>query len=783
MIASSIRPAVLAAAALGMIATSVGARAQTVATADPAELSEIVVTATRRAESIDRVPISISAFSQETLDTKGVKNVDELARFTPGLTFAASGDGLTNSIAIRGVASGVGASTTGIYIDDTPIQVRSGTGAVTENAYPQLFDLQRVEVLRGPQGTLFGTGSMGGTVRFITPEPDLHQYSGYTRAELSSTRHGDPSYETGVAVGGPIVDGSVGFRLSAFYINNGGYIDLQPFTGNAVTDKDINYDHTTVLRGALKFAVSDSLTISPSFLYQKKNRNDSFFWSDLSDVSDSRLRDGFTDLQPVSDKFALPALRIEWRPDHMQLISNTSFLYRELHRNQDYSNFEWWALTGISPTPSEPVPDYRSNSLFAVRQNSFTQEIRLQSDSPESALQWVVGAVYQNSRLYTNQYVVDSELPELSLNVYGGSIEDEFGEGLVAGRYSYTVDQWARDQQSALFGQADYTFLDHFKATFGLRVARTTLDYHRTYDGPLFCPVCSGTVTGSTPAEKPVTPKVGLSYEPDSHNLVYFSAGKGSRVGGVNNPTPPSGAPGCTAGLKAPTTYGSDHLWSYEVGTKNDFADGRLRIQASAFYINWSDIQQSVSANGCFTTSYKDNLGRATIKGFDFAAEVRPIEHLSIELSGGYQDAKYATTAYTPPSDTGTRAIIANEGDTLPVAPWNASLSGEYDFPIAGTPMYFRADYTYTAKNTGHTTTQDPLTTTYDPDIPTDAAIRLLGARLGVRFNNIDVSIFGRNLLNDSPLLGVYHDGVGDPLFYAVTARPRTFGVTGTYRF
>jgi outer membrane receptor protein involved in Fe transport len=235
--------------------------------------------------------------------------------------------------------------------------------------------------------------------------------------------------------------------------------------------------------------------------------------------------------------------------------------------------------------------------------------------------------------------------------------------------------------------------------------------------------------------------------------------------------------------LQAPATYKSDSLWSYEIGTKNEFADGRLHLQASVFYIDWSNIQQSVSANGCFTTSYKDNLGRATIKGFDFAAQLRPIEHLLFELTGGYQDAKYATTAYTPPSSTGERAIIANEGDSLGVAPWNAGLSGEYDFPVMDKTTYFRVDYTYTAKRTDHAPFQDPVTTTYDPDLPADGAIRLLGARLGLRFDKFDVSLFGRNLLNDAPLLGVNHDGLGDPLFYELTVRPRTFGVTGTYRF
>ena len=777
---------VLTVAILSCLAGAARAADAPPAAAADANLGEIVVTATRRSESIDKVPISVSAFSDSAMEVRGIKSIDDVARFTPGLNFAPSTDGLTNAIAIRGVASGVGSSTTGIYVDDTPIQVRSGTGIVTENAYPQIFDLDRVEVLRGPQGTLFGTGSMGGTIRFITPEPDLHQYSGHARAEYGSTDGGDPAYEAGVAVGGPIVDGTLGFRASAFYSDAGGFVDREPFTGTTVTDKAINYDRTTVLRGALKLAVGDSFTVAPSILYQKKQRNDNYFWTTLSNPDDDEFRTGFTQPQPILDEFTLPAVKLDWRIGGVEVVSNTSFLYRKLNRNSDYSNFNWFALVG-DPTPTAPVPDYRVVSEDQVRQNSFTQEVRLQSDSPNANLQWVVGAVYQSSRLYTNQYVVDPSLPTLSLDVYGDTIEDVFGEGLVNGIYSATIDQWAKDTQTAVFGQVDYKFADAWKATLGLRVARTTLDFHRVFGGPLLCVLCTGSpeqVTGSTPSATPVTPKFGLSYEPDSRSLYYFSAGKGNRVGGVNNPSTPTDRPGCPSGLIAPTSFGSDNLWSYELGLKLQFAEGKVRVQGSVYYIDWTDIQQSVSSNGCFTSSYKTNLGSARVRGFDLSTEFRPLDHLTLGVVGGYTDAKYASTAFgAPASGSGTPSVLVSDGDTLGVAPWNVGVSAEYEFPLLAREGYARLDYTYTAKNTGVAPYQDPATVTYDPGLTQDPAIKLLGARLGVHLGEWDVSLFARNLLNSAPLLGRNHDGPGDPIYYAVTLRPRTVGVTATYRF
>jgi len=178
-------------------------------------LEEIVVTAQRRAERLQDVPISVSAYSQQSLDNQGVRDIEAIARLTPGVVFThGQFSSESSNIAIRGIDSNAGAATTGIYIDDTPVQSRHLSFG-TFNAYPALFDIERVEVLRGPQGTLFGAGSEGGTIRFLLPEPGLTQYSSYVRSELADTHGGAPSYEFGGAFGGPIVADTLGFRVSA----------------------------------------------------------------------------------------------------------------------------------------------------------------------------------------------------------------------------------------------------------------------------------------------------------------------------------------------------------------------------------------------------------------------------------------------------------------------------------------------------------------------------------------------------------------------------------------
>src|ERR1700730_4093309 len=207
-------------------------------------LQEIVVTDTRHEEGLSKVPISVTALTQEAMDIRGVKDIQDVARFTPGVRIDNSG---TNNIAIRGISSSGGAGTTGIYIDDTPIQIRA-LAFNPDDTLPKSFDMDRIEVLRGPQGTLFGAGSEGGTVRYIPPQPSLTKTSFYSRDEVAYTEGGAPSYEAGVAGGMPLIDGVLGARLTVWYRRDGGYIDqIDPVTRSRV-QKNANYDNTAVIR-------------------------------------------------------------------------------------------------------------------------------------------------------------------------------------------------------------------------------------------------------------------------------------------------------------------------------------------------------------------------------------------------------------------------------------------------------------------------------------------------------------------------------------------------------
>ena len=237
-------------------------------------LEEVIVTATRREERAGDVPISMEVWSQEAITAWGAKNTADIAALTPGVQFDHYPERpFQTNIAMRGL-NGRDGSAIGIYIDDVPIPAPSAWGASIWRSFPLLFDLDRVEVLRGPQGTLFGQGAMGGAVRFITQQPDLAESSGVASAEVAETERGGMSYESGAALGGPLVPGSVGARVTAWRRADGGFIDrVDPFTG-ATIDANANRSVSEVFRGALLFAPSDTLRIAPSLTYQSQSVHD-----------------------------------------------------------------------------------------------------------------------------------------------------------------------------------------------------------------------------------------------------------------------------------------------------------------------------------------------------------------------------------------------------------------------------------------------------------------------------------------------------------------------------
>jgi outer membrane receptor protein involved in Fe transport len=247
-------------------------------------LDEIIVTANRKSDLLGRVPLSISAVTQHAMDQTGVENLQDLSRTVISLAFRRNNNEGNPNVAIRGIASQLGAPTTGIYLDDTPLQKRDNPGSASGNGtpFPQLFDLERVEVLRGPQGTLYGSSAEGGAVRFITPAPSLTKESVYAKAQASKTEGGGWSWETGVALGGPIVKDKLGFRASVFRRHTGGYIDEVSLYDSHTVAPDVNSGDGFSTRVAVTWAPTANLKLTPAFYYSEDRvRAQDIFWETI----------------------------------------------------------------------------------------------------------------------------------------------------------------------------------------------------------------------------------------------------------------------------------------------------------------------------------------------------------------------------------------------------------------------------------------------------------------------------------------------------------------------
>ena len=751
------------------------------------DLQEVVVTAERRSEHLQDVPASVGVFNQATLDAQAVRGIDDLARLSPGITFLRNGaytssSGAGSDVAIRGIDSIAGAATTAIYIDDTPIEARH-INLTSQNPYPALFDIAQVEESRGPQGTLFGAGAEGGAVRFISPEPSLNGSSGYLLSEAATTEDGDPSYEVGAAAGSSIIDGTLGFRVGASIRRDGGWVNRVNFANGDNIDGDSNWERTSTLRGALTYAWNDNLSITPSLYYQEQYLNDTeYYWKELSNLSANEFNNGNAIASPDTDKFYLPAVKVVWSFGAIRLISNTSYFYRNQHSTTDATMLDraQYLFGGTYPDFPYPPPGVSAPEYNSDQQRNLVQEVRLESGTADSRLKWVAGIFYEHARENTAVSIVDTSLPAEYAALYGVSWDSTIGPLLPGGYLLKTPYAWALDKQVAAYGQVDWRFLDPLTLTVGVRVSNAQASGAQYSEGPEIgaTPVTSA---GST-TENPVTPKFGLSYKPNADSLYYISAAKGYRIGGINGPLGSECEGSLTAlGLSgAPARYTSDSVWSYEIGDKNTFLDHRLQVDFSAFYIDWSNIQNSVYLPQC-GFSFVGNLGKVTSKGADIDIQARPTDSVHLGLTGSFTDAQYASTVYAGPQAT---EALAGAGDHLPVAPWTVVASGEYEIPLLRSQApYIRLDYNVSGRYKSPLVFQDQATISYDPAPFYQTQAQSLSARLGVRWNGFDISLFGTNLTDTHPVLfdSRYYPPL--PLFFDVTSRPRTIGLTATYRF
>ncbi len=823
---SGTRRSLLLTAAVAPLMASGAAWGATTDATPASSVSEVVVTATRQSQAISKVAESISAYTSAKLQVLNVKSFADLAKYTPGVTFNAD----RHDISIRGINSQAGSGTTGIYIDDTPIQARA-LGLNANNTLPVVFDLQRVEVLRGPQGTLFGAGSEGGTVRYITTQPSLTSFSANAHAELATTENGAPSYELGAAVGGPIVEDKIGFRISAWGRRDGGWISRNNGADIGQTESNANRVDTYVLRGALTFAPIDGLTITPAINYENRHQhNHDEYWVGISNPNAGQYVSGTPELQRDVDRFLLPSLKIEWDAGPVRLISNTAYYDRLEHVNgysgtlYNLSYFQHFTsntdpdpfddgtnvIPGLPPNPIDPqfntpvgcgpaptvsapgcilgnlltatglnlqgFGPYVSQNLITNSQRNFTQEVRLQSTDPNARLVWTVGLFYAQNEQRSTEEIRDPQLPALTQFLWGEDMITAWGMDLLPNGDDYINDTRAHDRQIAIFGDAAFKITDQLKLEVGLRYAWTHFDFNNLNNGAQDLLDSGGlpSLSSGSKDETPFTPKVGLTYQITPDDMVYATYSQGYRIGGA---TPPLPIPACGPN-PFPNSYNSDNLDSWEIGTKDRFLDRRLYVAASAYYVHWKNIQQAIYVPAC-GIQYTTNVGTAVSQGFDLEGEWRFTDSFSMDFSLGYTDAHYTANAFDPNSGV----LLAAKGDVLNVAPWTATLGAQYTFNLMDHDGFIRADWEYASRRTRPIAAEDPLTGFFDGGLIPDPTTNLVSLRTGMNFSKLSLAVFVDNLFDAHPQLDLQHQDSGTALFEATTFRPRTVGLSADYRF
>jgi outer membrane receptor protein involved in Fe transport len=719
-----------------------------------------VVTATKRTTTLQETPISIAAVSGEDLQQRGISDINTLVKQIPGVSFQSVGPGRTN-FNIRGLSDTGGASpTVGFYLDDVPITPATSaiSAAGKSEISPDLYDLERVEVLRGPQGTLYGAGSEGGTIRLLTAQPKLDRFEASGQAVLSNT---DRSNTVNYAVNGMtnlnLIDEQLALRLVAAEKYDGGYIDrvvVSPFPSytNGFTARGdvaaapvaarydgVNSARTSSLRALLLWQPIDNLKITPSVVIQNiyQGGQNSF---DLPPGNFAHYQAGDVPEQ-FDETFNLYALNVKYEWQSVTLQSTTSQMNTHVYNIEDVAE-QWYGffLPYGAPFLTQGAGWERHN------QRQFSEELRL-SSSGHGALQWVLGAFYNS---FKDTLAYDEESGQLV--AYDGS------------RNVFTDNEPDHLKQSALFGEATYALLPSVKVTLGLRYFHYDFDFLQSYSGLATAPplVSTGTTSASG-----TTPKVGFTYLPTENLTLFASASKGFRPGSANLPIPPSfcGVDLQTLGV---STYKPDSVWSYELGEKAKLLNGTVGLRASGYYIDWKDIQQNVPLACGY--GYTANAGGAVSKGAELEFDARLGRGFTLHENIGYTDAKITSSA------VGSALAVGSPLANVPK--WTVDSSFEFLKPLAnGWNLGIRGDDEY-------------ISSEYDPNaqpypVNQRGGYNILNARLGLEMQRFSAYLFASNLLNRVGYVGFDRSEAQNTPQYArvIPTIPRIVGVDAQVRF
>jgi iron complex outermembrane recepter protein len=712
-------------------------------TRDPDQLSEVIVTAQKRSESLLKVAAPVTALQSADLARQGDVRLADYAATVPGLNLISSQPGQTVVI-IRGVSTGFGAAiaaTTATYIDDSPY------GSSTANALGSFTTidldpatLQRVEVLRGPQGTLYGASAMGGLIKYVTIPPSLTQYSARVELDGSTVDGGGQGYGVRAMWTGPLIMDKLGVTVNAFDRLDPGYID-DPH----LNKKNVNSSRVDGGRIALLWQPTDQFSAELSALVQN------------STTGGTSNVDVNADLTPIYGKYQQLRYGNEnWNLDstHYSLRANYDFGWAALtsitsYQTQsatwftDFTNRFGPLLSGIIGVPDLGVFDHVS-----VADHKITQEIRFASADSDK-FEWLGGLFFTHERSVQPEQFQNpfSTVTGVTVPVAGGIFTDPNHD-------SYT--------EYAGYADVTYHFTSNFKILGGVRYTSDSEDNVTPFSGLLNGPP---SVALATTSSRTVTYLVSPSYNLDERNMIYIRVATGFRPGG------PTGLTTTSVYAGAPSTYGPDTLTNYELGYKASFPEQRMTIDVSGFDIEWKNIQVLSEIGGFLITG---NGGDARSAGAELAWTWKPITGLSVLANAAYTDAHL--TADAP-------GISAKAGDKLPDVPEvSANLGVDYDFPLTTEVKGFvGGNVQYQGNRVSDFVSGTPAGYAR-PSMPAYSTVNL---HAGASRGGLTVEAYVKNVGDTYGLTRIaseVQNGYGPPLAAAVI-QPRTFGVSLSSKF
>ena len=773
------------------------------ATADTGnQVQEVIVTSNRSGEeSIQHVAIAVSAVNPTQMDRAGTSGFLDLTKFTPSLVITQGAPGF-NKFDMRGLSTGAyrtsdtsDRSLVAVYLDDTPISVQGQTPDL------KVYDLERVEVLRGPQGTLYGAGSMAGTIRFITAKPSTKSAFGSFEVTGSGTEHGAGNYSVRGVYNMPIIADTLAVRATVYHADDSGFID----NIGALNKNNVNRDVTTQARIAVRWTPSDKLTVDASYTYENSHAHG--------------LDQGLSGLAPYTtstngkegtrDDFHLYNVNVDYDLGFANLVSSTSYTWRRIafeaspepqiaYFFQNYTGLPLstttYPLFNAPPsynqqiTNSIPNEDYRISNKI----HDYMQEIRLVSKDG-GPIKWTVGAFYEHQSRALYQDIPVPGFDTLSymnyffgpFNTPNGLYNSQTVDGAFSPNDIFSGLQNETEHQIALFTDDTWHVTDKLDLTAGVRYFNFKEKYF-LFEGGVYGVIDHVPLTQhSSLSSNGFNPRFNASYHVNDDIMVYGEVAKGFRYGGANQPVPlgTTGVAGqCTQNLasygytSAPPTFGPDHLWSYSIGEKARLAGGRVIFNANAYYIDWQDVQTRLLLNCSYF--FTDNKGKITSKGVELESTVRVTPEITLSGNLSYNDSR---------ANGNIPTVGAFDGNNAPYFPkWIFGITGYYDRPLANGTLHLQASYQYRGEEQ----------TTFNPQATTIASGVLVATGPSATFaiipasNNISASIaydigryefgiFGTNLSD-----GVKITDIGRATYYKLYqagdrvtyARPRTVG-------